>query len=680
MHNGLENRWLLLMAGLCLLGGCQQQESLVVTVAGADSNTVSIVEDATASEETADTSAVHVANIAESTENDLEVIAEKAERFVPTWVAEAVFYQVFPDRFRNGDQSNDPTRESLEDAETVPKNWRITPWTSDWYEQADWERTLSENFYEKGVFNRRYGGDLQGVLDKLDYLEGLGINAIYFNPVFYARSLHKYDASAMHHVDPHFGPDPVGDLKLIALETNDTKTWQWTAADKLFLTVLSEIHERGMHAIIDGVFNHTGRDFFAFADLREKQAASPYKDWYIVQYFDNPATPFNDFRYKSWWGFETLPEFADTKEQDDLHPGPKQYIFDITRRWMDPNGDGDPSDGVDGWRLDVANEVPIGFWSDWNELVRELNPQAYTVGEFWDNAREHLIEGRFSGTMNYHGFAYLVKGFLIDGTLTPHDFGQELVARLAEYPRVMQFAMQNLIDSHDTERVGSMVVNAVGKPYLQPDRFDYDVSERVSPRYAQDYNVRKPSDRELQLQRLVVLMQMTFIGPPMVYYGSESGMWGADDPCNRLPMVWDDLVYDPQTADPLNRPRGPDEVTFNANLHNFYTRMVRLRRENPVLAHGTFSPLVGDDDAKFFAFRRQWQGKQIIVAINRGDATFALELPSNNGHELSLIAAASDATAGIEISKRDGMHVVKVPPLEAVILAEATQAEETQSP
>ena len=177
-----------------------------------------------------------------------------------------------------------------------------------------------------------------------------------------------------------------------------------------------------------------GTRFFAFADLREKQAASPYKDWYIVQYFDDPATPHNDFRYKSWWGFETLPEFADTPAQDDLQPGPKQYIFDITRRWMDPNGDGDPSDGVDGWRLDVANEVPIGFWSDWNKLVRELNPQAYTVGEFWDNARQHLVEGHFSATMNYHGFAYLVKGFLIDGTLTPHDFGQELVARLAEYP------------------------------------------------------------------------------------------------------------------------------------------------------------------------------------------------------------------------------------------------------
>lgn len=276
--------------------------------------------------------------------------------------------------------------------------------------------------------------------------------------------------------------------------------------------------------------------------------------------------------------------------------------------------------------------------------------------------------------MNYHGFAYLVKGFLIDGTLTPHDFGQDLVARLAEYPSVMQFAMQNLIDSHDTERVGSMIVNAVGKPYLQPDRFDYDVSERVSPRYADDYKVRQPSDRERQIQRLVALMQMTFVGPPMVYYGDEAGMWGADDPCNRLPMVWNDLQYDAQATDPLNRPREADEVVFNSELHDFYRRAVHLRREHPELAHGTFKPLAADDDAKFFAFERDWKGKKILVALNRGDATFSWEIPSRNGEKLKLVTTASDS-ADVAIDKRDGVHVIKVPPLEAVVLAELAHEE-----
>lgn len=662
------------MVVLTLATGCQRQESQSIGNGTAKPAAPKVEEEATTAIEATEVADVRVANTAEPVDNRFDAAASEAEKFVPDWVAEAVFYQIFPDRFRNGDSKNDPVRESLEDAGTVPDSWAVTPWTSDWYARANWEKQSSDHFYEKGVFDRRYGGDLQGVLEKIDYLEDLGINAIYFNPVFYARSLHKYDASTMHHIDPYFGPDPEGDLKLIAKETSDPKTWQWTAADKLFLKLVDELHKRKIRVIIDGVFNHTGRDFFAFADLREKQAASPYKDWYIVQYFDDPATPHNDFRYKSWWGFESLPEFADTEKQDDLHPGPKQYVFDITRRWMDPNGDGDPSDGVDGWRLDVANEVPIGFWSDWNKLVRELNPEAYTVGEFWDNASKHLVEGHFSATMNYHGFAYLVKGFLIDGTLTPHDFGQELVARLAEYPRVMQFAMQNLIDSHDTERVGSMIVNAVGKPYLQPDRFDYDVSERVSPRYANDYNVRQPNNRDRQIQRLVALMQMSFVGPPMVYYGDEAGMWGADDPCNRLPMVWDDLEFDSQATDPLNRSREVDEVAFNSELHDFYRRAVHLRREHPALSHGTFKPLTADDDAKFFAFEREWKGKKILVALNRGDATFSWEIPSRNGENLKLLTTASDS-ADVAIDKRDGVHVIKVPPLEAVVLAELTHEE-----
>ena len=129
--------------------------------------------------------------------------------------------------------------------------------------------------------------------------------------MFYARSLHKYDGNTFHHIDPQFGPDPAGDFALMAQETSDPKTWHWTAADKLFLEMLRQAHARGIRVIIDGVFNHTGRDFFAFADLREKQDESPYKDWYIVQSFDDPSTPQNEFRYRGWWGVETLPEFAD---------------------------------------------------------------------------------------------------------------------------------------------------------------------------------------------------------------------------------------------------------------------------------------------------------------------------------------------------------------------------------
>lgn len=600
--------------------------------------------------------------------------ADEMARFVPDWVSDAIFYQIFPERFRNGDSSNDPTRESLEAGE-VPQNWRISPWSGDWYAQDDWEKAMGGAFYEAAVFHRRYGGDLQGVLDKLDYLEELGINTVYFNPVFYARSLHKYDGASMHHIDPYFGPDPEGDFEIIAKETADPATWQWTAADKLFLQLIRELHARDIRVIIDGVFNHTGRDFFAFADIVKNQEKSPYKDWYIVQHFDNPDTEHWEFRYKSWWGFESLPEFADNDARDDLHPGPKEYLMNITRRWMDPDGNGDPGDGIDGWRLDVANEVPSGFWKDWNTLVRELNPEAYTVGEFWGDARKSLMDGRFSATMNYHGFAYPVKGYLIDGKLTPHDFGMQLGQRMDEYPRSMRYAMQNLIDSHDTDRVASMIVNAGQGNYRQPERFDYDVSEVVSPRNSNEYQLSAPDEKHRQLQRLVALMQMTFVGPPMVYYGTESGMWGADDPCNRQPMVWDDLTYDQQTQDPRGAERPADEVRFQQELFDYYKSVIQLRKDHSPLRQGSFEVVSFDDEAKTFAFRRKSDEGDFIVAINRGDQSYAFDLPCPPRQSMRVVFRAGGDADTVSVEQQSQQATVAVPALDAVVIEQVGAAE-----
>src|SRR5581483_4518588 len=268
--------------------------------------------------------------------------AETAAKFATDWARDAIWHQIFPERFRNGDPKNDPTRASLEWPITPSEKWHVTRWTGDWYARDDWETEQDKpndpvpapNFYRHGVFVRRYGGDLQGVLDKLDYLADLGINAIYFNPLFYSRSLHKYDGNTYHHIDPFFGPDPRSDLALMEKETADPKTWQWTAADKLILEIVKQAHKRGMHVILDGVFNHTGRDFFAFKDLRINQQNSPYKDWYVITSFDDPATKRNEFDYKGWWGHKTLPVFAANADRTDMAPGPKAYIFEATKRWM----------------------------------------------------------------------------------------------------------------------------------------------------------------------------------------------------------------------------------------------------------------------------------------------------------------------------------------------------------
>jgi cyclomaltodextrinase / maltogenic alpha-amylase / neopullulanase len=590
---------------------------------------------------------------------------------VPRWAADAVFYQVFPERFANGDQSNDPTRESLESPEAVPENWRISPWTGDWYARADWEQQLGENFFEHGVFHRRYGGDLQGVIDKLEYLANLGINTIYFNPVFYARSLHKYDGNSFHHVDPYFGPNPTGDLALMAAETSDPATWHWTEADKLFLELVRQAHARNMRVIIDGVFNHTGRDFFAFADLRTRQQESPYREWYLVQGYDDPATPQNEFHYKGWWGVETLPEFADNEAGNDLHPGPKRYILDSTKRWMDPNGDGDPADGIDGWRLDVANEVPAGFWRDWHAAARRINPECYTVAEVWDDARQFLEEGHFSATMNYHGFAFPMKGFLIDEVLAPSGAARDFDERRNGYAAPVLYALQNLVDSHDTDRLASMIVNAGRRPYTQPDRFDYDVN--VSPRYAADYDVRKPNDLERRVQRLVALLQMTYVGPPMIYYGTEAGMWGADDPCDRMPMVWPEVTYEPQQGDPAGRSRPADAVGFDESLFNFYRAAIHLRRDHSALRRGDIKFVVADDPAQFLGFRRGDAGEKLLVGLNRGDAPFRWTIPLADGESVSQVFTASGDVGQFSIELNEGAATVTVPGIDGVVLKVSTK-------
>jgi cyclomaltodextrinase / maltogenic alpha-amylase / neopullulanase len=551
------------------------------------------------------------------------------EERVPDWVKDAVFYQLFPERFRNGDPSNDPTHASLEFPEITPENWEVKPWTQDWYYRQQWERDMGPDFYEHGVFHRRLGGDLQGVLDKMDYLADLGINTIYFNPVFYARSLHKYDGNSFHHVEPHFGPDPEGDLSLIAQEDPmDPDTWVWTSADLLFLDVLDAAHERGIRVIIDGVFNHTGRDFPAFADIVENQAESRFRDWYVIHEFNNPETEENEFRYEGWWGVDTLPEFAEVG--DDLHPGPKQYVMNSTRRWMRPVVDGVERRGIDGWRLDVANEVPTGFWREWNQFVRELNPEAYTVAEIWDEASDYLRDAGFSATMNYHAFAYPVKGFLIDDYIGPSAFAEKLEERKGLYSPAVRYAMQNLIDSHDTDRVSSMIVNRGPHEgvYEASDRFDYDWGSRVSPRFFPAYDVRKPNAQEWQIQRLLTLFQMTYVGAPMIYYGTEAGMWGADDPDDRKPMVWPEMEFEPETRHPLGHDRPADEIAFDHDLFAFYQQVIGVRHDHAPLRRGDFEVLFTDEDTRTFAFRRALPGDTMLVFLNRSKRDAVVALPA----------------------------------------------------
>ncbi|MGB5893989.1 MAG: alpha-amylase family glycosyl hydrolase, partial [Ignavibacteriaceae bacterium] len=240
---------------------------------------------------------------------------------IPEWATGVVWYQIFPERFANGDSTNDPEPEkTFINSDSIPAGWKIKDWTSNWFSQDEWEKDLGGHF-RNHLYERRYGGDIQGIIDHLDYLKELGIGAIYLNPVFEAASLHKYDGSTFHHIDVNFGPDPERDRELIQSEIpDDPSTWKWTEADKLFLTLVQEVHKRNMKIIIDGVFNHTGVQFWAFQDIIRNGESSKYKDWYRINSFDDPATSFNEFDYEGWWGVKSLPEF--NKDDSDLHRGP----------------------------------------------------------------------------------------------------------------------------------------------------------------------------------------------------------------------------------------------------------------------------------------------------------------------------------------------------------------------
>lgn len=578
---------------------------------------------------------------------------KKNDYHSPEWSKHVIWYQIFPERFNNGDLSNDPNAARVAGEKELPDNWAISPWTGDWYERADWEHELGPDFRD-GVFYRRYGGDLQGIIDKLDYLQELGIGALYLNPVFDAVSLHKYDTSNYRHVDRFFGPDPEGDAAIIAQEDpTDPSTWKWTSADTLFLELIKQVHKRGMKIIIDGVFNHTGTDFWAFRDLKEKQQDSEYTEWYDIVSFDDPGTPeVSEFDYNGWWGVKDLPELR--QADANLVEPVRNHIANITRRWMDPDGDGDPSNGVDGWRLDVPEEVGQPFWEQWCSQVRSINPKAYIVGEIWDEkAREWVNEKLFTAVMNYQ-FAKAVQDYMIDGDLNAMEFADRLKQVRESFPDDANYSLQNLMDSHDTPRLASMILN--------PGR-EYDKLGKPE----EGFNVRKPNENERRLQRLIALFQYTYVGAPMIFYGTEAGMWGADDPDNRKPMLWPDKEYEAEDVHPLEIERPADENKFDEVLFEWYKKLAQIRNERAVFRTGKFKQLTTEPEKQIYSFVRYSDGQNFgIVILNNSEEEQKVEISLADvdftTHSLT------DLISGREYTIENRALVLTVAPVSGMVL------------
>ena len=534
------------------------------------------------------------------------ILAQQDPRATPDWAKDVVWYQIFPERFRNGAPQSNP---QADDSGGPPAaGWQVSPWGMDWYARDAWEPPHPASGWNT-VFQRRFGGDLVGVRQQLPYLQRLGVNALYFNPIFRAASLHKYDATAFHHIDPTLGPDRAGDLRALAAanETEDPATWIWTAADRYFLDLVAEAHARGMKVILDGVFNHSGTGCFAFQDVRRHGPTSRFADWYQITEWRADGS----FAHASWDGGGSLPNFG--RNADTLNPGIKQYLFAITRRWMDPSGEGRPEEGIDGWRLDVAYCVPHGFWREWHAYARGINPAVYTTAEIVGPAQDWLQPDEFSAVMNYE-WTYPTLSFFTPhpAAITATEFQQRINTLHARHAPGTIHILQNLLDSHDTGRVLTLLESA-SPPFTGWDAYFHWAKVADNPGVVP----RQPGARAKQALRLAVAWQFAGPGAPMIYYGTEVGMWGANDPCNRQPMLWDDIAYDDEShgfhgpLSPAN-PRRPD-----GELFAYYQRWIALRHAEPALRRGSFRWLPSPNDDTII-FARELADTTIVCAINKG--------------------------------------------------------------
>jgi len=534
------------------------------------------------------------------------------------WAKGLVWYQVFPERFNNGDSSNDPIKDYVmsEHSGFESKEWQISEWTSEWYRLTPKELSTGEDF-DYNVIRRRYGGDLQGIIDKLDYLKELGVGAIYLNPIFEAPSMHKYDSTYYHHVDPYFGPDPEGDIKLIESEDpGNSSTWVWTKADLLAVKLIEEVHKRDMKIIFDGVFNHVGIHNFAFEDLIVNGQNSKYADWFDVYEWNKTNSIGIPFTYAGWANIPYLPEWRE--DEFGLVDGPKKYVFDSVNRWMDPNSDGRFEDGVDGWRLDVAFSVKHSFWKKFRSYVKNINPSAYLVAEVWGTPEQesyYLQGNEFDAVMNYN-FAFSVYDFFINEEkgVNASKFVFDLEHLLETIGNDSVNLQQNLLDSHDSQRILSGIINKNIGEFRNNGEF-FSLSKASNPLY----NVSGPNDLDLKKLKIIVAFQMLFTGAPMVYYGDEAGMWGANDPDSRKPMVWEELNYSPEQTLPNQSSFERSDVYFRTDLFDYYKFLINFRNNSSAVSIGEFKFIYVNDEHRTFGFKRQYKDESVFVFINAGE-------------------------------------------------------------
>jgi glycosidase len=554
----------------------------------------------------------------------------------PAWLRGANVYQIFPDRFRNGDPSNDYCRPgSTSGCPTFYGDQTPLP-------REPWNIAIGDprqpGPYQNQYGTQFYGGDLKGIEQKLDYLQSLGIDTIYLNPIFKARSNHRYDADDFMEVDPGLG----GDAALASLT--------------------AEAERRGMRLILDGVFNHSSSDSRYFdryhryaSDGGCESLTSPFRGWYN---FFNTNTPCTGADYESWFGFDSLAVFNESAPVRDFFY--RGAADNVTKHWYER--------GAAGWRFDVATDFSHNWWHEYRPFAKSYKADGPLVGEIWEDASQYLAGDQLDSVMNYRfrknvlGFARGVNwndndnfgGNVIVG-LTPSQFDRALRSVREDYPAQATAAMLNLLDSHDTNR-SLYVLTLLG------DEGTTEARQRL---------------------KLSALFQFTYPGAPMVYYGDEgaldspslgSGTNGPeDDPYNRAPFPWEDEAGDTNVYGPAD-----------AGVRDFYTKLAHMRKQFAALRDGSFETLLTGDttpsasDDNSYAFARVSGAERAVVALNNGAGvnTASIAVAAHFADGTSLV----DVLTGTAYTVGGGHVAVTLAPRGGVVLLPAPASVDTNAP
>ncbi|MDJ0925265.1 MAG: glycoside hydrolase family 13 protein [Acidimicrobiia bacterium] len=460
----------------------------------------------------------------------------------PGWVSDAVFYQIFPDRFASSDRVFKPAH------------------------LQDWDAPPTRHGFK--------GGDLLGIVENLDYLTDLGVNALYLNPIFVSGANHRY------HTDDYYTVDPL-------LGGNE-------ALDKL----LTECHARRIRVVLDGVFNHVGRGFHQFHNIVENRGESPYLDWFTID--DLPLKPYGKGKsnYRAWHNLKPLPRL------NTDNPDVREFIMQVAEHWV--------RRGIDGWRLDVPEEITAaGFWEEFRRRVKAVNPEAYLVGEIWDDSSAYISNGtRFDATMNYLltvDILSFAAGSHIDkahlhsnrayqrmAPLEATEYAARIEETFARYPMSAQLANLNLLESHDTPRLLTTV----------------------------------SGDRASVI--LSTLLAMTFPGAPCVYYGTEVGLGGSFDPDCRRGFPW-------------------DEATWDRKILEAHRELIALRHAHRALRSPHYRTLFAD--GHLYVFERTDGSDKLVVAVNAGEEPVSVEMA---GESVLLWGTGSVSTGTATVAPRSG--------------------------